>query len=81
MRDNNNYEMPKSRKDKIEFLKALSKGQKKIDDIMEPTFKVTLWIPAGDQLRNQHGDIIPADRLYDEKKRDRNTMYVTLNID
>lgn len=80
MKKNNNYEVPKSRKGKIEFLKALSKGQKKIDDIMEPTFKVTLLIPAGDHLRTQHGEIITKEQLI-ARRDDRNTIHVTLNID
>lgn len=40
---NNKYNIPKTKKEKAELLKALMSGEKTIEDLKEDGFKITLW--------------------------------------
>lgn len=39
----NNYNIPATRKDKVELLTAIMKGQKTINDLKEAGYIITMW--------------------------------------
>jgi len=47
MNNQSNYNIPGTKKEKLELLKALLKGEKTLEDIQDEGIRVTLWRQDG----------------------------------
>jgi len=79
-----NYNIPKTKKEKAELLKAILKGEKTINNLQEPGYKIIMWMEDETDpgyLKTFDGSQRISKADYEEKKLTGLSTYVTLELD
>ena len=84
MNSQNNYNIPKTKKEKVQLLESILKGEKTIADLEETGYTITMWrqddhdptmLKTFDGTRTISHEKYEAQKLIDNK-----AMYITLDL-